>query len=241
MKRDKIDTLAKALQISPAYIMGWEEQEKKITNIYPIELKKFPLLGEVSCGVPKFANEDRESYIMAGTEIKADFCLIAKGDSMINARINDGDIIFIRKQDTVENGEIAAVVVNDDNEALLKRFYYYSDKGLLILKPENPAYEDMIYSGEELNHIHVLGKAVAFQSDVKWVTLLLLKKYNSFYKSYIFIIILITYLTGHPKGVMPIRSSLAKGVVLMSTYEEFMIILTVSLLIVSILNMKNKK
>ena len=169
----KISILGMALNINEAWLMGYDvSMERKdvgqiISNIYPIELKKFPLLGEVSCGVPKFANEDRESYIMAGTEIKADFCLIAKGDSMINARINDGDIIFIRKQDTVENGEIAAVVVNDDNEALLKRFYYYSDKGLLILKPENPAYEDMIYSGEELNHIHVLGKAIAFQSDIK--------------------------------------------------------------------------
>lgn len=169
----KISILGMALNINEAWLMGYDvSMERKdvgqiISNIYPIELKKFPLLGEVSCGVPKFANENRESYIMAGTEIKADFCLIAKGDSMINARINDGDIIFIRKQDTVENGEIAAVVVNDDNEALLKRLYYYSDKGLLILKPENPAYEDMIYSGDELNHIHVLGKAVAFQSDVK--------------------------------------------------------------------------
>lgn len=137
-----------------------------ITNLYPIELKKFPLLGEISCGVPKFANEDRESYVMAGTDIKADFCLKAKGDSMINARINDGDIVFIRKQDMVENGEIAAVIINDNNDALLKRFYYYADKGLMILKPENPAYEDKIYTGEELNQVHILGKAIAFQSDV---------------------------------------------------------------------------
>ena len=105
----KISILGMALNINEAWLMGYDvSMERKdvgqiISNIYPIELKKFPLLGEVSCGVPKFANEDRESYIMAGTEIKADFCLIAKGDSMINARINDGDIIFIRKQDTVEN------------------------------------------------------------------------------------------------------------------------------------------
>ena len=86
---------------------------------------------------------------------------------MINARIQDGDIVFVRQQDTVENGDIAVVVVNDDNEALLKRFFYYADKSLLILRPENPAYEDQIYTGEELNQIHVLGKAIAFQSDVK--------------------------------------------------------------------------
>ena len=172
MRRDKIVLLAKALNLSPSQIMGWEqnnntEQYANITNIYPIELKKFPLLGEISCGVPKFATEDRESYILAGTDIKADFCLKAKGDSMINARIQDGDIVFVRQQDTVENGDIAVVVVNDDNEALLKRFFYYADKSLLILRPENPAYEDQIYTGEELNQIHVLGKAIAFQSDVK--------------------------------------------------------------------------
>lgn len=83
------------------------------------------MLGEIACGVPKFANEDRESYVDAGTDVKADFCLKAKGDSMINARIHDGDIVFIHRQDVVENGEIAAVVINHDSEATLKRFYYY--------------------------------------------------------------------------------------------------------------------
>ena len=125
------------------------------------------MLGEIACGKPKYANEDRESYIMAGTNIKADFCLTARGDSMVNARILDGDIVFIQKQDMVENGEIAAVVVNNDSEATLKRLYYYQEKGLLILKAENPAYEDLIYQGDELNQVHILGKAIAFQSDVR--------------------------------------------------------------------------
>ena len=138
-----------------------------IDNIYPIELKRFPLLGEIACGIPIYANEDRESYVMAGTDIKADFCLKAKGDSMINARIHDGDIVFIRKQEMVENGEIAAIIVNSDSEATLKRLFYYYDKNLLILKAENPAYEDLIFQNEELNDIRILGKAVAFQSDVK--------------------------------------------------------------------------
>lgn len=138
-----------------------------ILNIRPIELKRFPMLGKISCGKPKYTNEDRESYVMAGTDINADFCLTASGDSMINARILDGDIVFVRKQDMVENGEIAAVVVNNDSEATLKRFYYYRERSTLILKPENPAYEDLIFQNEELNEVHVLGKAIAFQSDVK--------------------------------------------------------------------------
>ncbi len=169
MKRDKILKVSEALETTPAYLMGWEEEKKIITldNVYQIELKKFPMLGEIACGKPTYASEDRESYIMAGTDIKADFCLKAKGDSMINARILDGDIVFIRKQDIVENGEIAAVVVNNDNEATLKRFFYYAEKSMVILKAENPAYSDLIFTNEELNNFHILGKAIAFQSDVR--------------------------------------------------------------------------
>lgn len=171
MKRDKILKVSVALGVSPAYLMGWQESTDEeiisLNNVHPIELKRFPMLGDIACGVPKYTNEDRESYVMAGTNINADFCLRASGDSMVGARILDGDIVFIRKQDMVENGEIAAVVVNNDSEATLKRFYYYPDKGLLILKPENPAYEDLIFSGNELNQVHVLGKAMAFQSDVR--------------------------------------------------------------------------
>lgn len=163
-----LSDIAKFLKTSEAFLMGWsDESEVQICNIYPIELKRFPVLGEIACGIPKYTNEDRESYIMAGTDIKADFCLKAKGDSMINARICDGDIVFIRKQDMVENGDIAAVVVNNDSEATLKRFFYYREKALLILKAENPAFEDLIFTKEELNSIHVIGKAIAFQSDVE--------------------------------------------------------------------------
>lgn len=166
MRRDKIAKLANALDCSAAYLMGWDDTMSTPTypNIYPIATQRLPVLGKIACGVPKYANEDRESYIIAGTDIKADFCLIASGDSMIGARIYDGDIVFIRKQEIVENGDIAAVII--DSEATLKRFYYYQEKGLLILKAENPAYEDLIYTDDELANIHILGKAIAFQSDI---------------------------------------------------------------------------
>lgn len=163
-----LSDIAKFLKTTEAFLMGWEDvSETIIKNIYPVELKRFPVLGEIACGKPTYANENRESYVMAGTDIKADFCLKAKGNSMINARILDGDIVFIRKQDIVDNGEIAAVVVNNESEATLKRFYYYAEKSMVILKAENPAFEDMIFTNEELNNFHILGKAVAFQSDVK--------------------------------------------------------------------------
>jgi repressor LexA len=90
---------------------------------------------------------------------RADFCLRAAGDSMINARIYDGDIVFCHAQEVVENGEIAAVIVGD--EAPLKRFYHYGD--FVILRAENPAYEDMVYKGSEIEDIRIIGKAIAFQ------------------------------------------------------------------------------
>lgn len=115
MKRDKILKVSEALNTTPAYLMGWEEEKIiSLDNVYQIGLKRFPMLGEVACGKPLYTNEDRESYIMAGTDIKADFCLNAKGDSMINDRILNGDIVFIKKQDMVENGDIAIVVVNNE-------------------------------------------------------------------------------------------------------------------------------
>lgn len=166
---DRLLKIAEYLELPLSYLMTGENKPMNpvVSNIFPIELKRFPMLGEIACGKPKYTNEDRESYVMAGTNIKADFCLKASGDSMINARILDGDIVFIQQQDMVENGEIAAVVVNNDSEATLKRFFYYQEKALLILKAENPAYEDLIFTGEELNQVHVLGKAIAFQSDVR--------------------------------------------------------------------------
>ena len=173
MRRDKIAALADALNTSPMYLMGWSDEINpapaldlsKFDNIYPVKLKKFPLLGEIACGKPIFANEDRESYILAGSDIHADFCLRAKGDSMVNARILDGDIVFIRKQDMVDNGEIAAVAIGDD--VTLKRVVYYPEQNLLILKAENSKYQDMIYAQDQLDQIYILGKAIAFQSDVK--------------------------------------------------------------------------
>ena len=114
----------------------------KFENLFPIEKKRFPLLGQIACGKPIAANEEKELYVEAGANIDADFCLRAKGDSMIGARIYDGDIVFIMKQEMVDNGEIAAVIIED--EATLKRVNYYPEKDLLILKAENSQYEDLV-------------------------------------------------------------------------------------------------
>lgn len=172
LTQPKIKAIAEIFGVSPSALLGIgnDEDQQKVIDLHnygirPIEVKKYPLLGDIACGVPIFANEERELYVKAGTDVKADFCLQARGDSMTGARINDGDIVFVRSQSQVDNGEIAVVIIGD--EATLKRVYYYPEKNTLILKADNPKYEDFIYTGEELNDIHIIGKAVAFQSDVK--------------------------------------------------------------------------
>ena len=167
MKRSRILSLSKVLKIPTSVIIGDYEEEKINTynNLYKLSKQSLPMLGSIACGVPIYADEERESYVMCGTDIKADFCLRCQGDSMINARINDGDIVFIRKQDAVNNGEIAAVIIED--EATLKRFFYYKEQGMVILRAENPKYKDIVLTGEQLNSITIFGKAIAFQSDVE--------------------------------------------------------------------------
>lgn len=167
LPQSKILAFANVLETTPSELMGWDyeaEPTETVDNIYKLDKIKLPFLGKVACGEPIFADEDRESYIMVGTDIGADFCLQCQGDSMINARIHDGDIVFVKKTDIVENGEIAVVIIDD--EATLKRFFYYREQNLVILKPENPKYQDIILTGEQLNQVRVIGRVVAFQSDI---------------------------------------------------------------------------
>lgn len=178
MRRDRIEKYASALKVSPSSFLDINEDNdttspdsdlsalmQKYDNIKPIKLKRFPMLGEIACGKPIFADEDREHYIMADMDIDADFCLTAKGDSMINARIYNGDIVFIKEMPIVENGDIAAVIIED--EATLKRVYYYPDDNMLQLVAENPKYKPLVYQGPELDTIRILGRAVYFMSAVE--------------------------------------------------------------------------
>ena len=163
---EKIELLADLLGVTPAVLMGWGTDIKSYADIgvMPISTKKLPILGSIACGEPIYASEEHESYAAADEKIDADFCLRASGDSMIGARIFDGDVVFIRAQDAVDNGEIAAVIIND--EATLKRVYYYPNEEKLVLSPENPRYAPLVYVKDELDRIKIIGKAVAFQSSV---------------------------------------------------------------------------
>ena len=162
-----LEPLAKVLQTTPAELMGWEQSaaptsEDLPANVFPIQTKKAPLLGTIAAGVPIYADENFDGYRECTEDVDADFCLKIQGDSMIGARINDGDIVFIKKQPDVDNGEIAAVLIED--EATLKRVY--KEKDSLILQAENPKYAPIVYTAESYAECRIMGKAVAFQSDI---------------------------------------------------------------------------
>ena len=156
-RMDKIEWIARNFNIMKTELL---EEFTPPENILLLKkMKKVPLIGQIACGTPILAEENITDYVDLPGHIRADYALTCKGDSMINAGIRDGDIVYIRKQEEVENGQIAAVVVGDD-EATLKRFYLVD--GIVTLNAENPTYEPKIYVGEEVARIHVVGLAVAF-------------------------------------------------------------------------------
>ena len=162
-KQRRLYEISRILNVSVAWLMGADAPIEKVDNIIPIKKVRFiPLLGKIACGEPILAEENIEGKIILPDEVNADFALTCKGNSMTDARINDGDIVYIKKQPTVENGEIAAVLI--ENEATLKRFYIQGDT--VILKPENSSMSPLVYTKEQLNEIRILGKAVYFLSKV---------------------------------------------------------------------------
>ena len=134
------------------------------SNILPMpKMVKKPRLGAIACGKPILAVEEADEFDLVPEDIICDFTLQCKGDSMIDARICDGDIVYIRSQPEVENGQIAAVRVGD--EATLKKVYY--NGGRIILRACNPLYADMEFEGERVNEMEVLGLAVGFTSIIR--------------------------------------------------------------------------
>lgn len=165
-----INTIAEVLKTTPSYLMGWSDESPAMaSNIIPMPpTKKVPLLGSIACGEPILAVENIDTYVEMDATVHADFALRCKGDSMINARIFSGDIVYIRKQETVENGEIAAVLINgveSEADATLKRVYIEGNK--IRLCAENPMYADQIFFENDMNKVRIIGKAVAFLSAVK--------------------------------------------------------------------------
>lgn len=172
---ESLETIADFFNVDMDYLLGKSDVQNRFLytpasdaesvalpdNIIPRPATyTVPLLGTIACGEPILAAENIEDNVEIPEHIHADFALRCKGDSMINARIHDGDIVYIRQQPAVNNGEIAAVLIGD--EATLKRVYVYEDH--VVLQPENPAYAPLVYFKDAMQAVRILGKAVGFTS-----------------------------------------------------------------------------
>lgn len=178
IKLPVVEAIARVLRVSPDWLIGKTDEKEihttshlnlsSIPNLLPLpKTRKVPRLGTIACGEPILAQENIEDYDKAPEGVNCDFTLKCKGDSMTGARINDGDIVYIRQQEEVENGEIAAVLVDDvgESSATLKRVYLYENQ--IVLQAENPKYSPWVYTGEDMNKVRIIGKAVAFLSEVQ--------------------------------------------------------------------------
>ena len=159
---DNVEALAKALDTTPAFLMGWEEETSPPPELIPIDsdhFKKIPILGYISAGLPLYAEEHIEGYTYTDLNGGAEyFALLVRGDSMNAIGINDGYQIIVRRQEEVENGEIAVVMVGEEN-ATVKRFYATDSTITLMPQSTNPTHQPQIYDLRKIP-IKVLGKVV---------------------------------------------------------------------------------
>lgn len=157
----EIKRIADFFAVNPVWlVVEGVPRDKDFNNV---SFKEVPILGTIAAGKPITAQEDIISIESVDVYEHIDFCLKVKGNSMINARIFDGDIVYVRKQPTVENGEIAVILIDD--EATLKRFI--KTNGTVTLRAENPTFKDIVLSAKDYKEVKVLGKAVAFKSQIR--------------------------------------------------------------------------
>ncbi|HZK85708.1 MAG TPA: XRE family transcriptional regulator [Desulfosporosinus sp.] len=147
------------------WLAGVEDAEKHVVvqDASP-GTKRITILGTIAAGLPIYAQEDVLGFEYVDSNLHVDFCLRVQGDSMIGARILDGDLVYIRQQSDVETGEIAAVLVDNDS-ATLKRIYKVN--GTVVLRSENPNFPDQIYTKKDMKDVRILGKAILFKTEVR--------------------------------------------------------------------------
>ena len=161
--QSKVKAFARALDTTTAYLIGIDEEKEGSAPVPPgfqplPHMVQKPLVGRIACGEPITAEQNIEGYVDVPEEVSCDFCLECEGDSMIDAGIHSGDLVYIRIQPEVENGQIAAVRIGE--EATLKKVYY--DGESLILMPCNNSMLPRTYSGPALENIKIEGRAVGF-------------------------------------------------------------------------------
>ena len=156
--QSKVTAFARALNTTTAYLMGIDTaKERSIpAGFQPLPKRdRIPRVGQIACGTPILAEENVEAYDEVPSDWHADFTLLCQGDSM-EPKIKDGDVVAIHSQPMVENGEIAAVLI--DGEATLKRVFLFDDH--IELRAENPTFPTILRIGEDMNTITIEGKAV---------------------------------------------------------------------------------
>ncbi len=150
---------SRILGVSIGYLMGWTDDKYDYKEDLSQPNSHFnavciPLLGTIAAGLPILAEENIEDHFYIDARMKADFALRIKGDSMIDAGIFENDVVFLKRQDDLENGQIGAVLVED--EATLKKFY--RDGSTIVLQSENDKYRPIILTN---GNVRILGKLVA--------------------------------------------------------------------------------
>lgn len=133
---------------------GWRglstnKMQKTLSN-----LTRVPILGSIACGTPMFAEENIESYVTISSSFLGSgnyFLLRASGESMINAGIEDGDLVLVKQQNTAEEGQIVVALVEDSTT--LKRLYIDRNKKKIRLHPENDNMEDMYFDSVEIQGV----------------------------------------------------------------------------------------
>lgn len=153
MGRKKIAKLSKILGISPTVILELNEPPAK--NIIMPDAYSIPILDRISCGSGSSINHEYAGEFVLDRSIKADYCLIASGDSMIDAGIEDGDRVFMRKVTEYKDGKIYGVVLRSEDTATLKRVYFQEDK--VLLQPCNPSYKPVCLSESE---VYIVGECI---------------------------------------------------------------------------------
>lgn len=161
LKMSTIAKLADALDVTPVYLMGIDEEQLP-SNAIHLDLKsqhRIPILGRISAGMPLYAEQNIEGYTLTDLNGGAEyFALRVSGDSMNAIGINDGYLIIVRRQDEVENGEVAVVMVGDE-DATVKRFYASDNTVTLLPQSTNPIHKPQIYDVAKTK-IQVLGRVV---------------------------------------------------------------------------------
>ena len=158
MRRDKIAKIAKALHTTPIYLMGWDLPEEET-----IPVQKIPVLGRISAGLPLYAEEQIEGYTWTDLNNNGEyFALRVQGDSMNAVNINEGDLLVVRRQDYIDNGGIAVVII-DGEDATVKRFYCEGNTVTLVPQSTNPVHLPQIYDTRKTK-VKVLGKVMRSQT-----------------------------------------------------------------------------